>query len=236
MARLFVSVANCTLHAGLKPPLGILIRRTSASLVLTRGSVSRIFYPRFPRPALRAASACFCFNSGNCAIACSSRCSFSCAARRRAALCRDDSTAEYSAFSGCPLVPQRAAAHLPATFANALRRGNCPPRAHLYPHSVLAHPAHRHHFLVHQRRHHLREQLIQRRPVVAAEIRQLAVIPTSAITIRTGCWAATQSSGHCTSIDICRRSGTRNRTAPWASARSSFSVSWLVLTYNFARL
>jgi len=53
----------------------------------------------------------------------------------------------------------------------ALRPTKTPrPRTHPHPHSVLAHPAHRHQFLVHQRRDHLREQLIQRTPVVAAEI------------------------------------------------------------------
>ena len=50
------------------------------------------------------------------------------------------------------------------------------PRPRTHPHSVLAHPAHRHQFLVHQRRDHLREQLIQRPPVVAAEIRQQPMI------------------------------------------------------------
>src|ERR1017187_7207304 len=39
MARLSVSVASCTLQAGLKPPLGIFITRASASLLLTRGSL-----------------------------------------------------------------------------------------------------------------------------------------------------------------------------------------------------
>ena len=50
------------------------------------------------------------------------------------------------------------------------------PRTHPHPHSVLAYPAHLHHFLVHQRGDHLRKQLIQRRSVIRAEVRQQAVI------------------------------------------------------------
>src|SRR5260370_1411513 len=49
MARLAVSVANCTLTAGLNPPLGIFIRRVSASVVPTPSSLSHI--PALPRLA-----------------------------------------------------------------------------------------------------------------------------------------------------------------------------------------
>src|SRR6266446_6826847 len=163
------------------------------------------------------------------------------------------------------------------------------PRAHSHPHSVLAHPTHPHQFLVHQRSDHLGEHLVQRRPMIAAEIRQQPVIhphspaqpaerransradpiprihpynhsPTSsrgsvasrpatpsralidsenrdtsrvsttAITIRTGCCAATRSSAHCTTIAICRRSGTRNRTAALASPASP--SPWLIPSYS----
>ena len=49
-------------------------------------------------------------------------------------------------------------------------------RAHSNPHSVLAHTAYPHYLLIHQRGDHLREQPIQSRPVIAAEVRQQAVI------------------------------------------------------------
>jgi hypothetical protein len=50
------------------------------------------------------------------------------------------------------------------------------PGAYTDPHAVLAHAAHMHYVLVHQRRDHLRKQPIQRRRVVGAEVRQQAVI------------------------------------------------------------
>jgi len=85
-----VSVANCTLTAGLKPPLGIFITRACGSVVLTRGWRRRICSPRSPLPARRAASACLRLSSGNCVMACSSRSSRSVAARLRAARRRAD--------------------------------------------------------------------------------------------------------------------------------------------------
>src|SRR6266536_2207767 len=177
MARLSVSVANCTLHAGLNPPFGIFIRRASASLVLTRNSVSRICCPLFPWPAFSAASACFRFNSGNCAIACSSRCCFSFAARWRAAFCRAANASADAGSSICRRNSSTCFFDSAKSFCNRSWRRKLPaPRTHSQPHSILTHPTHRHHVLVHQRRDHLREQLVQRRPVVGAEIRQQPVI------------------------------------------------------------
>ena len=127
MARLAVSAANCTFTAGLKPPLGIFITRASASVVLTRGCRARICSPRWPWPASRAASACFCFSSGNCATASSSRLSFSAAARLRAARCHAESAAccgESTCRRNSSACRRASASGSPA----ALRGENCPLR------------------------------------------------------------------------------------------------------------
>ena len=50
--------------------------------------------------------------------------------------------------------------------------------------------------------------------------RDRSSLSTSAITMRTACPAGTRSSGHCTTIVICRRSGIRNRTAALDSCSS----------------
>jgi hypothetical protein len=76
--------------------LGIFITRISASLVLTRGSLARSFCPRVPLPSLFANARCFLFSSGNWAIASSSRCCFSAAARLFAALVFADKPEAYS--------------------------------------------------------------------------------------------------------------------------------------------
>jgi hypothetical protein len=58
---------------------------------------------------------------------------------------------------------------------------------------------------------------------MGSEKRDRSSVSTSAITMRTACCAGTRSSGHCTTIAICRRSGTRNRTPGWTSAPSRFT-------------
>src|SRR5260370_1283151 len=151
MARLAVSVANCTLTAGLNPPLGIFIFRVSASVVLTRSSLSRIFCPHLPWPARFAASSCFFFNSGNWAIACSSRCCFSLAARRRAAFCRADNPAAWAGDSNCccnsstpPHPPQHAGPRRPPPPRPSPRLNRLadpdpaplPPPRHHHPHRM----------------------------------------------------------------------------------------------------
>src|SRR5260370_36595683 len=124
MGRLGVSVANGRVDGGLNPRLGIFIRRGSASVVLTRSSLSRIFCPPLPWPARFAASSCFFFNSGNWAIACSSRCCFSWAARRRAAFCRADNPAAW----GRRLQLLLQLLHMPLRFFQQLLQPFFPPK------------------------------------------------------------------------------------------------------------
>ena len=70
---------------------------------------------------------------------------------------------------------------VPLRFLQQLLQPRFPPKAararpHPHPHSVLAHPAHLHHIPVHQRGHHLRQELVQGLPVVGAKIRQQAMV------------------------------------------------------------
>ena len=101
MARLSVSVANCTFTAGLNPPLAIFITRASGSVVLTRSSLFRILSPHLPFPALFAAFSCFSFSSGNCSSARFTRFCFSSARRFSAFTFLAFSAASFSGASSC---------------------------------------------------------------------------------------------------------------------------------------
>ena len=70
-----------------------------------RGAYPRLtgsdLVPTLALPALWAASACFFFSSGNCAIACSNRCCRDSAARLRTAFCRAVTAADCAGDSSC---------------------------------------------------------------------------------------------------------------------------------------
>ena len=176
MARLSVSVANCTFTAGLKPPLGIFITRASASVVLTRGCRARICCA-----ALAVARPARGFGLPLLQLR-----------QLRHGLLQPLQLLGRGPFARRPL-PRRqrrmlGRVHLlaqllhvlPGFFKQLLQPLFAPetarPGADPDPHPVLAHAAYLHHILVHQRRDHLREKLVQRRAVIGAKIRQQAMV------------------------------------------------------------